>query len=240
MRESLDSNLTNRLLVGSILLILIITSYYLNLELILISIMIFFITYDFYNIKVFRSFHLIILTLLPFVSLLFFTNQIIQLVIMFLCIVILLILVTERFKKELFLLSVYLFCILLFYLASNERNLFYTIIFISFFNDTIAYIFGKAIGGPLILPKISPRKTWAGTSISFFLSTLTLVYLSFSIYLSALVSIFLFLGDIFFSYIKRYLKLNDFSLLLKSHGGILDRLDSMFFITIILSIYKII
>ena len=236
----MDSNLINRLLVGSILLILIITSYYLNLELILISIMIFFITYDFYNIKLFRSFYLIILTLLPFVSLLFFTNQLIQFVIMFLCIVILLILVTEKFKKELFLLSVCLFCILLFYLASNERNLFYTIIFISFFNDTIAYIFGKAIGGPLILPKISPRKTWAGTSISFFLSTLTLVSLSFSIYLSALVSIFLFLGDIFFSYIKRYLKLNDFSLLLKSHGGILDRLDSMFFITIIFSIYKII
>ena len=136
-------------------------------------------------------------------------------------------------------LSVYIFCIILFNIALIDRNIFYIIILISFFNDTTAYIFGKTIGGPLIIPKISPKKTWSGTFISFILSTLLLYFLNFNFLFSALISIFLFLGDIFFSYIKRILNLDDFSLILKSHGGILDRLDSMFFVTIIFQIYLI-
>ena len=47
-----------------------------------------------------------------------------------------------------------------------------------------------------------------------------------------LVSILLFIGDIFFSYIKRSLNIKDFSPLLGSHGGVLDRLDSIFLISI--------
>ena len=52
-----------------------------------------------------------------------------------------------------------------------------------------------------------------------------------------MVAISLFIGDIFFSYIKRLIMLKDFSSILGSHGGILDRLDSMFFVTIIFQIY---
>ena len=56
-----------------------------------------------------------------------------------------------------------------------DKNLIYLIIAISFFNDTIAYIVGSNIKGPLISPKISPNKTWSGTLISFFISTFILV-----------------------------------------------------------------
>tara|TARA_B100001057_G_scaffold129690_1_gene128756 strand:+ start:715 stop:1068 length:354 start_codon:yes stop_codon:yes gene_type:complete len=111
------------------------------------------------------------------------------------------------------------------------------LIFISFFNDTVAYIFGKYLKGPLILPKISPKKTWSGTSISFISTTLLLLFFDFDIFISMLISSFLFIGDIFFSYIKRHLNIKDFSSLLGSHGGILDRLDSMFFVAIIFQIY---
>ena len=151
-----------------------------------------------------------------------------------------LIFTNNNFKKELFLISVFIFCIILFNVNNINRNIFYTIIFISFFNDTVAFLSGKTIGGPLIIPKISPKKTWSGTLISFVLSSLLLFYFGFNILFSAIISLFLFLGDIFFSYIKRHLKINDFSSLLKSHGGILDRLDSMFFITIIFQIYLLI
>ena len=113
------------------------------------------------------------------------------------------------------------------------------LILISFFNDTIAYIFGRTLGGALIVPYISPKKTWSGTSLSFLATTFLLLFFNFNIFLSMCISIFLFLGDIFFSYIKRYLNLKDFSIILKSHGGILDRLDSMFFVAIIFQIYLI-
>ena len=51
-----------------------------------------------------------------------------------------------------------------------------------------------------------------------------------------LISILLFVGDIFFSYIKRSLNIKDFSPLLGSHGGVLDRLDSIFLVSIIFQI----
>ena len=74
----------------------------------------------------------------------------------------------SKFRKELFVLSLYTFCIILFYIVNIDRNIFYLLILISFFNDTVAYIFGTYLRGPLILPKISPKKTWSGTSISLF------------------------------------------------------------------------
>ncbi len=235
----MDSNYTNRILVGLILIIIVFFSFYFNFELYLISILIPFITYDFYNSKFFNPFYLILLTFLPYASHFFLTNQLKDFFSILICLIVITTILSNRFKKEFFLLSVYIFCILLFNIASTDRNIFYIIIFISFFNDTTAYIFGKSIGGPLIIPKISPKKTWSGTSISFVLSTFLLYFLNFNFFFSALISIFLFLGDIFFSYIKRILNLNDFSLILKSHGGILDRLDSMFFVTIIFQIYLI-
>ena len=90
---------------------------------------------------------------------------------------------------------------------------------------------------PLILPKISPKKTWSGTITSFILSTTVLFFLNFDLLFSALISISLFLGDIYFSFIKRSLNIKDFSSSLGRHGGILDRLDSMFFISIFFQLY---
>ena len=45
----------------------------------------------------------------------------------------------------------------------------------------------------------------------------------------------LFFGDIFFSLVKRKNNLKDFSSILGGHGGVLDRLDSMFFFIVILN-----
>jgi phosphatidate cytidylyltransferase len=52
-------------------------------------------------------------------------------------------------------------------------------------------------------------------------------------------AISLFYGDIYFSFIKRKLAIKDFSRLLSSHGGMLDRLDSITFLIIIFSILNI-
>ena len=100
----------------------------------------------------------------------------------------------------------------------------------------MAYIFGRTLRGPLILPSISPKKTWSGTISSFLITTIVLFSLKFNIYFSAIISL-LFFGDILLSHIKRYLMLKDFSSLLGSHGGILDRLDSMFLVAILFHLY---
>ena len=141
----------------------------------------------------------------------------------------------KKYLSIIFIIVVLIFSFLLLNLINYERNIFYTIIFISFLNDSLAYLFGNFLKGPLILPSISPKKTWSGTTISFFLSTIVLYYMDYDLIVALLLSISLFLGDIYFSYIKRNLAIKDFSNTLGSHGGILDRLDSMFLITIILT-----
>jgi phosphatidate cytidylyltransferase len=111
--------------------------------------------------------------------------------------------------------------------------LFYKLLIIAFINDSFAYIVGSNIRGPLIAPKISPNKTWSGTLSSFILTIILLLLININIYFSLILSMSLFFGDLFFSFIKRKLYIKDFSNLLKSHGGILDRFDSFFlFITI--------
>ena len=142
----------------------------------------------------------------------------------------------HSYIKKLFILNLCFFLLIFFSTIVENRFFFYLIIFISFFNDTCAYLFGKRIGGPLIIPSISPNKTWSGTLISLFLSTILLYQFNFSLIICLIMSLSLFLGDLYFSFIKRILKLKDFSNLLPGHGGILDRMDSIFLITIIYSI----
>lgn len=227
------SNLTNRFLIGLILIIIVLTSYFFNLDILLISGLVILITYDLIYINLINKLILIFLAIISVLSFFLISYEIFRNIYIFEIILILSTFFFKNFTRLSFTLSLYIFCIILFCIISEDRNLFYLIILISFFNDTIAYIFGRSLGGPLIVPYISPKKTWSGTSISFLATTFLLFFFNFNIFLSMCISIFLFLGDIFFSYIKRYLNLKDFSIILKSHGGILDRLDSMFFVAII-------
>ena len=232
------SNL-NRLIIGFILIIAVLLFYFINLDLLFILILISLISFDLYYIRISNNYFLIFLIVIVLTSLSFLPIHSFEYLFIFQSIIVLCIFFSSNFRKELFILSLYSFCIILFYIANIDRNIFYLLILVSFFNDTVAYISGRYLGGPLILPKISPKKTWSGTSISFISSTLLLLFFNFEILISMIISIFLFIGDIFFSFIKRYLNIKDFSLLLGSHGGILDRLDSMFFVAIIFQVYLV-
>jgi phosphatidate cytidylyltransferase len=88
-----------------------------------------------------------------------------------------------------------------------------------------------------VLPSISPNKTISGTSISFLVSFIVLIYLEFNVFISFLISISLFLGDVYFSYFKRMNKIKDYSNILSGHGGILDRIDSMIFFSLIIFMF---
>lgn len=121
---------------------------------------------------------------------------------------------------------------------------------VSWSADTGAYILGKMIGKHKVCPSISPGKSWEGLFGGFLaVSTFNLIVLPgiksfpFVIYLKSVFSILLFsflltmvafLGDIFISYLKRKRELKDTGNLLPGHGGLLDRFDSVLFISVLL------
>ena len=104
-------------------------------------------------------------------------------------------------------------------------------------SDLGGYIFGKIFKGPK-LTKISPNKTYTGALGSIILTLITISFLfyflvnllNFKILIVALItSISCQLGDLFFSFLKRKAKLKDTGNFLPGHGGVLDRLDGIFF-----------
>ena len=143
-----------------------------------------------------------------------------------------------NYKNIFFLFSLVFFMYFFFFSLQYDRSLIYLIIFISFFNDTAAYLFGNLLKGPKIIPKISPNKTWSGTVLSFIFTSIILFIFDFNLFLSILAASMFFFGDLYFSHIKRSNKLKDFSNLLPGHGGILDRFDSIIFPFIIIFTYN--
>ncbi len=112
--------------------------------------------------------------------------------------------------------------------------------------DTFAYAGGMMIGKHKVT-KISPKKSWEGYIVGTFMGTfiMTVYYTTFInvqthlfmvIGIILLLSIIGQLGDLFFSAIKRQHDIKDFSNLIPGHGGIMDRLDSLIFVTLIFMI----
>ncbi|MEM1356875.1 MAG: phosphatidate cytidylyltransferase [Bacteroidota bacterium] len=107
-------------------------------------------------------------------------------------------------------------------------------------NDTGAYLVGSMIGKTPLFPRISPNKTWEGTTGGL-ITTLVFGYL-LSVYLdnslstaqwmilALIVGIFGGLGDLVESMLKRSVKVKDSGNLLPGHGGLLDRFDAFIFV----------
>lgn len=127
----------------------------------------------------------------------------------------------------------------------REKNIFYFIyiILISTMTDTFALFGGTLFGKHKLCPNISPHKTIEGSVIGtlfgVLISVLFIVFtcnLNINIFILILITILLSiigqLGDLFFSSIKRSFNIKDFSNLIPGHGGVLDRLDSLIFISL--------
>ncbi|MDA1287511.1 MAG: phosphatidate cytidylyltransferase [Rhodobacterales bacterium] len=101
-------------------------------------------------------------------------------------------------------------------------------------SDVGGYFFGRILGGPKILPRISPKKTWSGTLGGWALAGAVagvFVWLGYGdvrvIWLSVLLSVAAQAGDMVESAIKRHAGVKDASNLIPGHGGFLDRFDAL-------------
>jgi phosphatidate cytidylyltransferase len=106
------------------------------------------------------------------------------------------------------------------------------------FVDIGAYFSGRAIGGPKLLPRVSPAKTWAGFGGGLVANQLLALAVGLGSglvgtrlaawqLLCLLVALAAVVGDLLESMLKRHGGIKDSGSLLPGHGGLFDRLDSL-------------
>ena len=103
--------------------------------------------------------------------------------------------------------------------------------------DLGGYFGGRLIGGPKLMPRFSPKKTWSGAIAGWIgaltVSVLVLIYSSVEASLLSLLTLTVLLslasqaGDICESALKRTCNIKDSSSLIPGHGGVLDRFDGL-------------
>lgn len=110
--------------------------------------------------------------------------------------------------------------------------------------DTFAYFGGRFIGGKKLFPRISPKKTWAGTicgavacvGVGFGLQEIWPVRFNWVV-VAGIVAVLAQLGDLAESMFKRGLHIKDSGGILPGHGGMLDRFDGMYLAIPVIYLY---
>lgn len=135
---------------------------------------------------------------------------------------------------------------------------FYALVFVvAILGDTCAYFAGSRIGGKKLCPQVSPNKTISGAVGGLMGSVLgallvggvaALIAPSMTSYYPTFLEYILIgllggvagqLGDLFASLIKRHCNIKDFSGIFPGHGGMMDRMDSILFVTTIVFCYRL-
>lgn len=107
--------------------------------------------------------------------------------------------------------------------------------------DTLAYFIGVSLGKNKLLPKVSPKKSLEG-AIGGVLGAILGAFLSYYLFLnfisifhlliiSLIIGVFGQIGDFVESSFKRGAGLKESSFIIPGHGGILDRFDSLLFVS---------
>lgn len=103
--------------------------------------------------------------------------------------------------------------------------------------DIAAFFGGRALGGPKLWPRVSPKKTWSG-AISGLLAAMVASGLVVgaleagdmvaALLLAIPLSIAAQAGDLLESSVKRHFGVKDSGSIIPGHGGVLDRVDGLF------------
>ncbi len=143
------------------------------------------------------------------------------------------------FSSIFFIIYIFLFSFFFFYFSNifQLKILLFLVLLACIASDIGGFIVGKTFKGPK-LSKISPKKTISGSIGSlvfasvffscgfFYLTNIINVKI---ILVGLLTSVFCQIGDLFFSFLKRKGNIKDTGNFFPGHGGVLDRLDSIFF-----------
>lgn len=128
--------------------------------------------------------------------------------------------------------------------AAGTALLFLPIV-LTWASDIGAYFVGRAVGRRKLIPSVSPGKTVEGALGGVVATVLaTWAYVAFVLVpfahlalrpaalvaFGVAISVFAQLGDLAESLLKREAGVKDSSRLIPGHGGVLDRLDSLFFV----------
>ncbi|HEV7562706.1 MAG TPA: phosphatidate cytidylyltransferase [Solirubrobacterales bacterium] len=112
----------------------------------------------------------------------------------------------------------------------------------TFVTDTAAYATGRMFGSHKIAPTISPNKTIEGLVGGFIIGTMGFWFAGLyqdwlsgvdALIIGAAVAAAAPVGDLFESMLKRDLGKKDTGTIFGPHGGILDRLDAVFFTVVV-------
>ena len=112
--------------------------------------------------------------------------------------------------------------------------------------DIGAYAAGRAIGGPKLAPRISPKKTWAGliggmAAAAVFGFGVALAAgaqkPALALLVAPLLAVVGQIGDLFESWVKRRYNVKDSSNLIPGHGGLLDRIDGLMVAAPVLAVF---
>ena len=116
--------------------------------------------------------------------------------------------------------------------------------------DTVAYFIGSHFGRHQLCPAVSPKKTIEGAIAGLVASILFTMAVGwiFSFFtavppwwhfpaLGVVAGVAEQVGDLFASLIKRHCGIKDYGNIFPGHGGMMDRLDSVYWSTVILYVY---
>lgn len=113
--------------------------------------------------------------------------------------------------------------------------------------DIGAYVAGRAIGGPKLIPSVSPNKTWAGLIGGMGTATVLGYAIAYALgaerpeialLLAPVLAVVAQIGDLFESYFKRRGGIKESGDLIPGHGGILDRIDGLVFAAVFLFLFQ--
>ncbi len=131
-------------------------------------------------------------------------------------------------------------------LVNAEQGLYfvYSVFIISWLCDSLAYYTGRFFGKHKLIERVSPKKTVEGAigglvggalgafALGFIIQDITAIAPWHFLIMGFFGAMFGQVGDLFASSIKRYTQEKDYPKLIPGHGGILDRFDSILFVSL--------